>query len=228
MKNTILISSFFVIIFSCTQTVGDNKLSPKDKEIIKVESKLNIDGLKVYPRLISNENSSKKLKELLPYTFNYFEDIDLILTVEQNGESIILGNNFFIENPNIKKEALFSQSIQNLMDSIGDRIFIKGDLNKWGRLTVDGDFDANIALISGTWDHLHELMGPKLLFCIPTNDVMYVWKPNNIHAQLNMERQIDLLFKNKNTEGLISKNIYVKHITDKNLGASINIYRNRN
>lgn len=238
MKINKLVAIFSLTILlttSCknkTQTKENNKVAIIDsremKNMIKIKSDMNIDINRIFPRIKANyghaiykNDSSKKFlgnsdfkldlpKKFTPINVELFEDINLTFIADKGGSYQMLQQEVFDLNPDITIDSLQSTSIRNLMAEIGDKIEMSGDVDDLAMLTCGGNFEATIIFISGTWDHLFKLFGSEIAFCLPANDILYVCKADNKVAISKMKSQINSWFHGEDTQGLISKGIFLK------------------
>ena len=195
---------------------------------IKIKENMEVNTDKIFPRIKANYghdiykkdnggkfmgNSGNKIdlpKRFTPISINLFEDINLTFIADKGGYYQMIQNEVFDMNPDLTIDSLKTTSIKNLMREVGDKIEMRGDVDGIGMLTCGGNFEATIILIGGTWEHLFKLFGSEIAFCIPANDIFYVCKADNKVAISKMKTQINEWFHGKNTQGLISKGIYLK------------------
>ena len=234
-KPIVILSLSVLFITSCknkTQTTENNK-DKKTKinetlNTIKIKPEMDIEIDRIFPRIKANYghiiykndsgekflgNPDSKLdlpKKFTPITVELFEDINLTFIADKGGNYQMLQQEVFDLNPNLTIDSLQSTSIRNLMAEIGDKIEMSGDVDDVGMLTCGGNFEATIIFIGGTWEHLFKLFGSEIAFCIPANDILYVCKADNKIAISKMKTQINNWFHSEDTQGLISKGIFLK------------------
>jgi len=235
--NTIIL--IFIISFnlSCSneKTISDSKKEinqKSDKIMIKIKENISVDKSRIFPRLKANyghkiyendkkrSNTNKNLslpEKYKPISINLFEDINLTFIADVGNQYVMLQQEFFDLNPEIKKDSLYILAVSNLMKEIGDKIEMRTSDDGIGMLTAGGNFEATIILISGTWEHLHEMFGDKIVFCIPANDLLFVCKEENKVATLKMKNLISKWFREDSLDGLISKGIYLRNHKDKSI-----------
>lgn len=195
---------------------------------IKIKPNMEINSDRIFPRIKANyghsiykddsgqkflgntENKIDLPEKFTPITVELFEDINLTFIADNGGNYQMLQQEVFDLNPNLTIDSLKTSSIKNLMAEIGDKIEMSGDVDDIGMLTCGGNFEATIIFIGGTWEHLYKLFGNEIAFCIPANDILYVCKANNKIAIAKMKNQINNWFHSEDTQGLISKGIYLK------------------
>lgn len=220
---------------SCQPKVTTNEISEsidsvkyENVEKIKIKKDMAINTNKIFPRLKANYghemyksdlgkkfmgNSEIKLdipEKFIPINENIFEDI-MMSFIADNGLSYVMLQNEFLElNPNLTIDSLKVLSLNNLISEIRDKIQMHGDVNDVAMITCGGNFEAASILVPKTWENLFSHFGPKIAFCVPANDILYVCKADNKDAILKMKMQINEWFHSEDTQGLISKGIYLK------------------
>ena len=200
--------------------------------MIKIKENLSVDESRIFPRLKANygheiykndkkrsdtKESFKLPEKYQPITINLFDDINLTFIADTGPQYVMLQQDFFDLNPEIDKDKLYVLAVTNLMKEIGDKIEMRTSEDGIGMLTAGGNFEAAIILISGTWDHLHQIFGDKIAFCIPANDLLFVCNAENKKAISKMKNLISKWFKEETTNGLISKGIYLRDQKDQSI-----------
>ena len=145
-----------------------------------------------------------------PISDAIFEDILMTFIVDNGSSYIMLQKEFLENNPELTLGSLKLLSVNNLIREIGNKIELYGDPSDVGMITCGGNFEASIIFIPKIWEKLFEVYGPKIAFCIPANDILYVCKFDNKPAIEIMKNQIKEWFHSEETQGLISKVIYLK------------------
>lgn len=141
-----------------------------------------------------------------------YEDLILCFAVDEGNSYKILQNEIFEKNPNLNEDILQQISINSLIEEIGEQIKINGDPNHILMVTAGGNFEAAIILIEKFWEQIHQIINGNAIISIPAKDLLFISKEGNQKALDQLREITKGYFDNPETQGLLSKALYLKEI----------------
>lgn len=137
---------------------------------------------------------------------------DLLLTfgIDRGEHYELLNRKLFEVNPGLTHEQLQQSSVATMVQEIGEQIQLQGDQDDIIMITAGGNSEAALILIDDLWMQLHEMLNDDLFFCIPARDLLFVCKESNTASADKMRQLVKGVFENPESQGLLSKSIYVR------------------
>ncbi|MCI5054497.1 MAG: DUF1444 family protein [Flavobacteriales bacterium] len=145
-----------------------------------------------------------------PITKNLWEDVVLCFAVDKGDRYELLQNDVLEKNPNLNIDLLHQISVNALVEEIGANIQLHGDPNHLLMVTAGGNFEAAIILIENFWEQIYEMIGGNAVIAIPARDLLFICKEGNQEAMAKMKEMTQGYFDNPETQGLLSKALYLK------------------
>ena len=145
-----------------------------------------------------------------PIVKSLFSDLTLCFAVDKGDSYEILQNEMLKKNPNLTLDVLHQISINSLVQEIGDQIQMNGDPNHIVMVTAGGNFEAAIILIDNFWDQIHQILDGNAIVAIPAKDLLFICKEHNQEAVDKLKEITKGYFDKPDTEGLLSKALYLK------------------
>lgn len=141
-----------------------------------------------------------------------YEDLILCFAVDEGNSYKILQNEVFKNNPNLNKDILHQASVNALIEEIGEQIKMNGDPNHIIMITAGGNFEAAIILLDYFWEQMHQIINGNAIISIPARDLLFICKEGNQDAMKKLKEITKGYFDNPDTQGLLSKALYLKEI----------------
>lgn len=233
--------SFFKKLFGKSETKNPTDPTPIQNNNVPSESRQNPEppedeGLTILPRVkvdysheIYARDSGRSFtgnplpagielpEDQKPIAKKLYADLILCFAVDEGNSYKILQNELFAKNPNLTEDILHQLSLNGLIEEIGQQIKINGDPKDLLMVTAGGNFEAAIILLDHFWEQMHQLLGGNAVLSIPARDLLFICKQGN-HEALGKLRSITKgYFDKPETEGLLSKAIYLKEIGNPSL-----------
>lgn len=162
-------------------------------------------------------NELKLEEDQQPITKHLFEDLILCFAVDKGDRYEILQNEVLKKNPDLNMDILHQISVNAMIEEIGEQIKMQGDPNQLIMVTAGGNFEAAIILIDFFWEQIHQLLEGDAILAIPARDLLFIGKKGNQKAIDKLKEIINGFFDNPETQGLLSKAIYLKQSGKKEL-----------
>lgn len=156
-------------------------------------------------------------EEQLPLTKNLYEDLLLWFALDMEDRYEVLQNDVLIQFPDWSIDKLQNVSTNNLIAEIGEQISLQGDSEYIMMVTAGGNFEATIILIDNFWKQIHEMIEGNLIIAIPAKDLLFFCKSENQEAIEQIKTIIQEYFNNPETQGLLSKALYLKEVDKQEL-----------
>ena len=147
-----------------------------------------------------------------PITKILYEDLLLCFAIDLGDSYKILQNEVFKKNPNLNIDMLHQVSVNALIGEIGEQIKINGDPNHLLMVTAGGNFEAAIILLDSFWEQIHQQINGNAIISIPARDLLFICKEGNQDALEKLREITKGYFDNPETQGLLSKALYLKEI----------------
>lgn len=144
-----------------------------------------------------------------PIVKKLYEDLILCFAEDKETHYELLQNKFLKANSSLNEDILHHACIQALIEEIGDKIKMNGDPGYIIMVTAGGNFEAAIILIENFWEQIHQIFGGNVTVGIPARDLLFICKENNTEAREKLKEIIKSYFDNPDTQGLLSKGIYL-------------------
>jgi hypothetical protein len=146
----------------------------------------------------------------LPVTKKLYEDLILCFAEDKGTHYELLQKKVLNSNPSLNEDILHQACVQALIDEIGDKIKMNGDPEFIVMVTAGGNFEAAIILIESFWEQIHQIFEGNVMIGIPARDLLFICKEKNTEAKDKLKEIIKSYFDKPETQGLLSKGIYVK------------------
>lgn len=147
--------------------------------------------------------------ESQPIVKKLYEDLILCFAEDKGTHYELLQNKVIKANTSLNEDILHQACIQALIGEIGDKIKMNGDPGYIIMVTAGGNFEAAIILIENFWEQIHQIFGGNVIVGIPARDLLFICKENNTEAREKLKEIIKSYFDNPDTQGLLSKGIYL-------------------
>jgi uncharacterized protein YtpQ (UPF0354 family) len=108
-------------------------------------------------------------------------------------------------------------SVNALIEEIGEQIKINGDPDHVIMVTAGGNFEAAIILLDNFWEQIHQIIKGNAIISIPAGDLLFICKEGNQEAIQKLRENTKGYFDNPETQGLLSKALYLKESENKEL-----------
>jgi hypothetical protein len=148
-------------------------------------------------------------EDSLPIAKKLYEDLILCFAEDKGTHYEILQQKVLKNNPSLNEEILHQTCIQALVDEIGDKIKLNGDPEFIVMVTAGGNFEAALLLIETLREQIHQIFEGNVIIGIPARDLLFISKEHNFEAREKLKEIIKSYFDKPDTQGLLSKGIYL-------------------
>ncbi len=145
-----------------------------------------------------------------PIVKELWGDLLLCFAVDIGNSYKLLQQNIMTKNPHLSLEALQQVSINALVAEVGQNIKIHGDPNDILMITAGGNFEAALLLVDGLLDQIHDMIQGDAILAIPARDLLFICNSNNKAGVQKIKEMTKGYFDNPETQGLLSKALYLR------------------
>ncbi|GAA3633002.1 DUF1444 family protein [Flavivirga jejuensis] len=211
--------------------------SPKDEEQVDNQKQVSKSkSVRILPRIKVNylheiyiDDQSKSFtgnpmpngmeipEDQKPIVKPLYEDLNLCFAVDEGNSYKILQNEIFEKNPNLNEDILHQISVNTLIEEIGEQIKMNGDPAHIIIVTAGGNFEAAIILLDNFWEQIHQIIKGNAIISIPARDLLFICKEGNQEATQKLREITKGYFDNPETQGLLSKALYLKELGNREL-----------
>ncbi len=200
------------------QVNNQNESQESMGESVKVLPRIKVDySHEIYVEDQSKSFSGNSLPEGIEFPENQkpivkplYEDLILCFAVDEGNCYKILQKKIFEKNPNLNEDILQEVSVNALIAEIGEEIRVNGDPDDIMMVTAGGNFEAAIILIDNFWEQMHQIIKGNAVIAIPAKDLLFICKEDNQEAIQKLKEITKGYFDNPETQGLLSKALYLK------------------
>lgn len=201
----------------------------EEEQVVNRKKETKGESVRILPRIkvdysheIYNDDKSKPFtgnpmpnemeipEDQKPIVKSLYEDLILCFAVDQGNSYKILQNEVFKKNPNLNEDLLQQISVNALIEEIGEQIKMNGDPEHIIMVTAGGNFEAAIILLDNFWQQIHQLINGNAIISIPARDLLFICRVGNQEAIQKLREITKGYFDNPETQGLLSKALYLK------------------
>lgn len=202
-----------------------NQQEPPESEAVKVLPRIKVDySHEIYAGDQSRSFTGNSMpngieipEDQKPIIKHLYEDLVLWFAVDERNNYKILQNEVLNNNPNLNEDILYQLSVDALIEEIGEQIKMNGDPDHIIMITADGNFEAAIILIDNFWEQIHQRLNGNVIISIPARDLLFICKEGNQEAIEKLREITKGYFDNPETQGLLSKALYLKEMGNSEL-----------
>ncbi len=145
----------------------------------------------------------------LPIVKKLYEDLILCFAEDKGSHYELLQNKVLRSNPSLNEDILHQACVQALIEEIGDKIKMNGEAGYIVMVTAGGNFEAALILIENFREQIHQIFEGDVIIGIPARDLLFICKEHNTEAHEKLKEIIKSYFDKPDTQGLLSKGIYL-------------------